>query len=140
MADHIPAHDRSVLDTVADDAERLQAAIRTRTATATSVDDRIIVAVSADGTVHDWRIADADDRTNRLVANLLELIGQAQATAQQAIRVELDAIADREEVRAATDAARDALARTVRPAPATASGDDWDYDYEYRGGSRIAAD
>ncbi|MET9490199.1 hypothetical protein [Nocardia sp. NPDC006630] len=144
MADHISAHNRSVLDAVAEDTERLQAAIRTRTTTATSADGWITVAVSADGAVHDWRIAGADDHTNRLVTNLLELIGQAHTTAQQSIRTELDAIAEREEVRAASDAARDVLSRaTVTAPPSTARDEAWDdeaYDYEFHGKSRIAAD
>ncbi|AYF78214.1 YbaB/EbfC family DNA-binding protein [Nocardia yunnanensis] len=140
MADHIPARHRSVLDAVAEDTERLQEAIRTRTVTATSADGRITVAVSADGTVHDWRITGADDHTTRLVASLLELIGQAQGTAQKSIRIELDAIDDREEVRAATDAVRDALAQAVPPTTSAQCDDTWDYDYESRGKSRIAAD
>ncbi|MEV6100795.1 YbaB/EbfC family nucleoid-associated protein [Nocardia sp. NPDC051981] len=132
-----------MLDAVADDTERLQAAIQTRTTTATSADGRITVAVSADGTVHDWHITDADAHTNRLVASLLALIGQAHTTARQAIRTELDTISEREDVRAATDTARDALARTTIAPPSTARDETWDdeaYDYEFRRKSRIAAD
>ncbi|MVU81599.1 hypothetical protein GPX89_30710 [Nocardia sp. ET3-3] len=142
MADQTPARHRSLLDAVADETERVHAAIGTRTVTATSADGGISVAVSADGTVHDWRIAGADAHTNRLVASLVGLIGQAHTAAQQAIRTELDAISDREEVRAATDAARDALARTPVTPSSAASNDTWDedyYEYEYRGKSRIAA-
>ncbi|MVU81621.1 hypothetical protein GPX89_30825 [Nocardia sp. ET3-3] len=140
MADYIPARQRSALEAVADDTEALQEALRTRTVTATSSDGVITVAVSADGTVHDWRVAGADTRTNELVAGILELIRQAHTTALQAIRTELDAIADREEVRAAVDATRDALSRTVTPSPSARSDETWDYDYELRGKSRIAAD
>ncbi|MFJ4650446.1 hypothetical protein ACIP5Y_04125 [Nocardia sp. NPDC088792] len=131
------------MDSVADDTERLQAAIATRIAAATSADGRVAVEVSADGTVHNWRIAGADEQTNRIVAEVLELIGEAHTAAKNAIRAELDAIGDREEVQAVQDAARDALARaTPVPSPALTTGEDpWDDDFDHYGGrSRIAAD
>ncbi|MFI1917828.1 YbaB/EbfC family nucleoid-associated protein [Nocardia sp. NPDC020380] len=143
MADHGYPRTRSLLDSVADDTERLQAAIATRTVAASSADGRVTVEVSADGKVHNWRITDADEHTNRIVANVLQLIGQAHTAAKQAIRTELDAIADREDVRAVHDAARDALAlTTTTPSPALTAGDDsWDDDFDHFGNrSRIAAD
>ncbi|MFE3193092.1 YbaB/EbfC family nucleoid-associated protein [Nocardia sp. NPDC059240] len=140
VTDHIHARNRSSLDAVADDSERLQAAIRTHTATATSADGWITVAVSADGTVHNWRIAGADDHTDRLVASLLELIRQAHTTAQQDIRTELDAIIARDDVQAASTAARDTLARIMAPSPSSSENAGWDDEYEYRGKSRIAAE
>ncbi|WP_194852789.1 YbaB/EbfC family nucleoid-associated protein [Nocardia sp. SYP-A9097] len=141
MTDHGSARTRSLLDTIAEDTERLQTAITSRTTTATSADGWITVEVSADGTVHNCRIANADEHTNQLVAELLELIGQARTTAQQTIRAELEAVADNDDVRAIRDATRDALARTTTtPPPLTPSDDSWDDDYEYLGKSRIAAD
>lgn len=143
MADQSYPHTRSLLDSVADDTERLQAAIATRTVAASSADGSVTVEVSADGTVHNWRIVGADEHTNRIVANVLDLIGQAHTAAKHAIRAELDAIADREDVRVVHDAARDALARTTTAPPQSLTTDDdsWDDDFRHYGSrSPIAAD
>ncbi|MGW4243800.1 hypothetical protein [Nocardia sp. NPDC004722] len=143
MADHTSSRHRSLLDAVAEDAERLQAAIRTHTTTATSADGRITVAVSADGGIREWHVAGIDTHTHRLMADLVELIEQAHASAQEDIRAELDAIADRDEVRTARDTVHDALARTLDAPSSTAHGEAWDeeyYDNQLRGKSRIAAD
>ncbi|AYF77854.1 hypothetical protein D7D52_33090 [Nocardia yunnanensis] len=136
-----------MLDSIADNAEGLQAEFKARAVTAYSTDGSIMVEVSADGAVRNWQLTGADQHTRQLVANLIELIGQARIGAQQAIRAELDAISDRDDTRAARDAVRDALARTTAtptPTPSAApAADSWDedyYEYEYRGKSRIKAD
>ncbi|GAB2518004.1 hypothetical protein [Nocardia heshunensis] len=74
-----------------EDVEAVRAILAKTVAFASSADGAVSVSVDADGKVHKWAVTDRARGTDpeRVVATMIELIGQARSAAYDAVRSDL---------------------------------------------------
>lgn len=130
-----------------EELELFRIALRTRVATATSPGGAVSVGVTADGEIHRWQLSDAARRADpdRLVATVIELIGQARAEANGAVYADfgLGFPAETHLAHGLSESTAVVVPPAVAAPPvAVVESEPWDDDDDYhrQGRSPIAAD
>lgn len=128
-----------------EEAELFRIAVKTHTANASALDGSVSVDVSADGTVHRWRLTDTARRVapDQLVSTVIELIGKARTEAHDTVRTDFGLqYSDETQEAPSLQRLTPPVPAPAVPPPTTQEDDAWDddEDYYHRGKSRIRAD